>query len=542
MVAACASIVQDNGRGLMSSVRTILQARMLVLATLTFAVVFYAVSCDAPAKADQERKIMFNCGPSAKVAPADNGATISLKCHADVVVELIAKMDQVEKVEKVTVNCDPTAGIRPGDHSATIELNCGADLRVELPTTVKCDAGAKVAPSAPDNSVTIRLTCGADVKVKLLPKVDQAKAITLNCGSSAKVDQPAAGNKSPIIRLKCSANVTVELLPKVDKAKELTLDCGPSAKVDQPASTDNSATIRLDCGGDVRVELQTQMDPRHKITLDCGPTAEVGEAAPGDNGTTIKLKCDDVKFALPEKNDAKCDRDATVDQSALGNNGVTIALKCGAIVKVELQAKADPAEKVTLNCSAGAKVASADNSAWITLPCEVDVKERNVKVAQQRVTLNCDRGAPEATYILDQAANRVTYRNARFRPEKPGAKNCPEKTCALDEKGFVYCETWENADFTDKAVRWVRCGQDKKQTDEVTIDLQSGVMRQKFIGSAVRGIADRYWTCKAIKPTLITVKNAEEEGAAIKTSTTNNAGEVTITVKVTTETGSPAVK
>jgi hypothetical protein len=168
----------------------------------------------------------------------------------------------------------------------------------------------------------------------------------------------------------------------------------------------------------------------------------------------------------------------------------------------------------------------------------------------EHYTLSCDPGVLEASFIIDlhQATHEatVTYRNAKLRPENLAPKACPEKMCALDEKKYIYCETWR-ADFVDNVVHWFRC-QDTEQKDEVTLDLRSGRMRQRFIGDAVQGIKPRSWTCAIAKDKVIAVsgtKKVTTEETSVEKAVTEPGipekvtKEKTKTEKITTEKVSP---
>jgi hypothetical protein len=212
-------------------------------------------------------------------------------------------------------------------------------------------------------------------------------------------------------------------------------------------------------------------------------------------------------------------------------------------------AKVDQNEKVTtLKCDTDPTVGppTAGTSVPITLKqCEIGVKVKVEPAKQTEWTLSCDPGVPEATYVLDEQANTVTYRNPKIPLEQTVAKKCPQKKCDPRESSLIYCETWK-AQFDKHVVDWIRCdtdagtpGSNDDQKDEVTLDLQTGLMRQRFIGKAVQGMADRTWKCKVVKPKLITAQNAKD-GPTVETSTTKKDGEVTTTIKVTTKKDSPA--
>jgi hypothetical protein len=531
------------------------------------------LQCDAELKVELPAKnsagqTVAKCEPVAKInAPGPHdSATITLQCGADVVkVGLLLKTDQGDLA---TLNKCTKATVRqPAHHekSATIELvQCDADVTVELPA--KTDQGDKITLSdckhptvspLPDG-VTLTLPCdAASVTVELLAKTEQGEKVGLNCGTGEILSLPAPPDNSATIKLTCNPEVTVELLEKNGQGQP-PLTCDSPAAISQPAPLDNSVKIKLKCHADVTVELLAQTtDRRQMVTVasNCKLNANVAPPAPADNSATISLKCDpQLTVGLPQKVGAEptttvtCGPIAKVDTPAPLEKSVTTTPTCNPDVKVELLAKTDQGEKVTLNCGADATVG---NGAAITLNCEINV---NVELPKKKqLTLTCDAGAPEATYILDQSAQTVTYRNAKFLPEKPAAKKCAEKRCYLGESNFIYCETWD-AQFVHDAVHWVRCGTDAQndaQMDEVTVDLQSGVMRQRFIGAAVKGIPERSWTCKVTKGEGIAAKSdagkVTKESTTTEITTRDTVGAVitrakTTTEKVTSEKGSAAAQ
>lgn len=351
-----------------------------------------------------------------------------------------------------------------------------------------------------------------------------------------------------LVTLAFAAVLSAASYARADPPEGIAIKCQPSPTV---APDGNSGTmINLKCDADAKVELLVETDQGEKAALKCDTPATVSQPALPDKRATITLQCHpDVNVRLPRKDShgqdvaLKCDTPATVSQSAPPQNSVTITLQCHPNVKVvtvELIAKTDQGERVTLNCGTDTTVGQPtlpDNIATITLKqCEVQVHVRVELATQTQLTLNCDPGTPEATYILDQPTKTVTYRNPKVRPEETVAKKCPQKRCDLGEFNFIYCETWK-AQFINNVVDWIRCdmdagtpGSNDEQKDEVTIDLQTGVMRQKFTGNAVKGMADRTWNCKVVKPKLITAKAEAEKIITEKTTsekvTTDKSGAV----------------